>query len=88
MKGVSIAINVMVILVIALIVLISIIILFSDVWFSGVSSLTLEGVKNSACERLIGQNQKRRKKLILIEIYSLMLARIMFINFLRITFTT
>jgi len=53
MKGVSISINTLVIVILALIVIIAILALFFGVWPSGVSTITLEAAKNNACQILL-----------------------------------
>ena len=53
MKGISLPINVLVIIVLALIILIAILALFYGIWPSGVSGVNLVAVKNNACQILL-----------------------------------
>ncbi|MHA1686743.1 MAG: hypothetical protein ACTSYD_10105, partial [Candidatus Heimdallarchaeaceae archaeon] len=56
MKGISLPINALVIIVLALIILIAILALFFGVWPFGSQSISLEGAKNNACNMLLSFN--------------------------------
>jgi flagellar basal body-associated protein FliL len=53
LKGVSLPINALVVIVLALIILIAILALFFGIWPSGSQSIGLEGAKNNACNMLL-----------------------------------
>jgi len=52
-KGISLPVNILVIIVLALIILIAILALFYGIWPQGVSGVNLEAVKNNACQLLV-----------------------------------
>lgn len=53
LKGISLPVNALVIIVLAVIILIAILALFYGLWPSGVSGVTLGAVKNNACQILL-----------------------------------
>ena len=53
MKGMEMPISTIVIIVIVLIVLLAVIAMFFGVWNPGVSGISLEAAKDSACQRLV-----------------------------------
>ena len=54
MKGISLPINAIIIIVLVLIVLLAIIALFYGVWPSGQGTINLEAAKNNACQLMAG----------------------------------